>query len=553
MIVNICYWITLSMMILPISIFLRNKFSYKSSTPLLFAAFFGTAAALLYVMIAAFWFPLSTKVAWMWLILNLILAIFHGKKWLKEVGFNVHLKALTPYSLSVLIGMIAIVWASTSAPILTDEGTYFEPTIRWLREYGWVKGLGNLHFFLATASPWHALEALFQSVWGATTVHVLNSWWLLISFIQLFQLASIEKNKSFGYLLWIPVVMLPYWLLTASSASTDVAGWLWVFWGMYGILIQSNEEEFPAWVAVLFGLMAFIIKPTFLPALLFFSSWFIIKNHPNRFRVVLISSLFLGVWMLKNVRLTGYYLFPNTILNTYFKHTIPQHIISYYFDPYFRFGNGLTMQQYHTLATSELIVKWFNPCRFESVVAFVTIIIWSAFGMGCWFQSTMKNRTHKWIWAASGLYLLIIACTSPQGRFYAMVPIVLGLGLFQPVIQRWKRIFPIATLIVVFFVLFQQNWGFTDGLHPAQTKKLRHQIDQFIWPQTNPTPTYSKQQCGRLQYYSPPNASYFWWIGNGPLPSVNQQEIQYFSQLGWHPEPIGNSPAEGYQTVYEKP
>ncbi|OYU85263.1 MAG: hypothetical protein CFE24_02890 [Flavobacterium sp. BFFFF2] len=540
-------------MILPIGIFFRDKFISNSTTPLLFAAFFGTAATLLYVMIVAFWLPLNTKVAWMWLIINLIIVLYNGKKWRNEKRFNIHFKALAPYSWSVLIGIFAIVWASTSAPILTDEGTYFEPTIRWLREYGWVKGLGNLHFFLATASPWHAFEALFQSVWQISTVHALNSWWLLISFVQLFQLAAVEKNKNFGYLLWIPIIMLPYWLIMASSASTDVAGWLWVFWGMYGILIQSNDKEFPSWVAVLFGLMAFNIKPTFMPALLVFTVYFLVKNHTHRFRLLFISTLFISVWMMKNVRLTGYYLFPNTILNTEFKYAIPQYIISYYFDPYFRFGNGLTVQQYHTLATSELLVKWFGQCRFESIVALITIVLWCAFGIGCRFKLNMKNQTYTWIWAASGLYLLIIACTSPQGRFYAIVPIVMGLGLFQPVIQRWKRIFPMVTLGVVLFVLFQTKWGFTDGIHPAQSKKLTYQIDQFIWPQTNPTPTYSKQQCGRLHYYSPPKGSYFWWVGNGPLPSVNQQEIQFFEQLGWHPEPIGSSPAEGYQTVYERP
>ena len=47
-------------------------------------------------------------------------------------------------------------------PFILDHFGYYVPTIKWLSEYGLVKGITNLDWVLGQMSPWHVFQAGFS-------------------------------------------------------------------------------------------------------------------------------------------------------------------------------------------------------------------------------------------------------------------------------------------------------------------------------------------------------------------------------------------------------
>jgi hypothetical protein len=51
---------------------------------------------------------------------------------------------------------------TASQPTLPDNESYYIQTIKWINEFGFVKGLGNLHLFFAQTSGWHVLQSAYN-------------------------------------------------------------------------------------------------------------------------------------------------------------------------------------------------------------------------------------------------------------------------------------------------------------------------------------------------------------------------------------------------------
>jgi len=57
----------------------------------------------------------------------------------------------------IILITVLILAKCASAPYILDNESYYIQTIKWLNEYGLVKGLGNLHLYLGQTSGWHIL------------------------------------------------------------------------------------------------------------------------------------------------------------------------------------------------------------------------------------------------------------------------------------------------------------------------------------------------------------------------------------------------------------
>jgi hypothetical protein len=63
---------------------------------------------------------------------------------------------------------------------LIDNETYYIQTIKWLNEFGFVKGLANLHPFFAQTSGWHILQSAFSFSYLPFSNNDLNGFCLLL-------------------------------------------------------------------------------------------------------------------------------------------------------------------------------------------------------------------------------------------------------------------------------------------------------------------------------------------------------------------------------------
>lgn len=82
-------------------------------------------------------------------------------------------------------------------PVGFDTENYHIPDIRWLEEYGAVKGVGNLAPWFAYNSAFHCLQALFSFVWvGGMSLHSMNGFvWLFTAMYAVSTCAAFSERR----------------------------------------------------------------------------------------------------------------------------------------------------------------------------------------------------------------------------------------------------------------------------------------------------------------------------------------------------------------------
>ena len=76
--------------------------------------------------------------------------------------YSTFYKFSTYTKLVMLLLLIIALKTSSDLPFLIDNESYYIQSIKWINEYGLVKGLANLHLFLGQMSPFHILQAGFN-------------------------------------------------------------------------------------------------------------------------------------------------------------------------------------------------------------------------------------------------------------------------------------------------------------------------------------------------------------------------------------------------------
>ena len=79
-----------------------------------------------------------------------------------------------------------------------DSDLYHAQSIRWIEEYGIVKGLGNIHVRFAYNSSFFALSALYSMhyIFGQS-LHCVNGFIALLLCVEIFRIRKAWKRKNF--------------------------------------------------------------------------------------------------------------------------------------------------------------------------------------------------------------------------------------------------------------------------------------------------------------------------------------------------------------------
>ena len=137
------------------------------------------------------------------LVLNLTL-FFKFKKEILAVynSFKTEIYQLE-LPLKIYLGLITffIISQCASIPYVNDNESYYIQTIKWLNEYGFVKGLINIHFFLGQTSGWHITQSVFNFSFLYHNFNDLSGFCLLLGNIFSIQkLGTYFNNKNINYL-----------------------------------------------------------------------------------------------------------------------------------------------------------------------------------------------------------------------------------------------------------------------------------------------------------------------------------------------------------------
>ncbi len=351
------------------------------------------------------------------IILGLALfAVYYTRQhFMEDVKFHLAELKKTPLLLVFLFltFLFIIGYLSHLASSLHDDGLYYSTSIKWLQEYGTVKGLCLINPRIGFNSAWLILQANF----GFHFLHAglfndLNGLLYLYFFIYFLQAVNrLHKgDRSVSNLLqalfFLPLLILhtaatsDFWVYNSnmiSAPSADLTTCLLVSL-IFLLFLKSGEEtsdriSLNELLVVFYSFSLLPIKLSAAPVLLF-PFFILIKfiriGEIRRGLIIVLSfSGLLIPWLIRNILLSGWLVFPFTGLDLFhFDWKAPYELARYYeySTSVYPKDEALILQQPHAVALKDWIYPWFNR---QAVIhrAFLLLAMASTFvfiGIGIW-------------------------------------------------------------------------------------------------------------------------------------------------------------------------
>lgn len=300
-------------------------------------------AGILGLTVYAQFFSLFYKVGLWALIGALALTVFSvclNRGWmfgcLKKINRN--------YMLVYIILFCLFSYGSSRGYIHYDTSLYHAQAIRWIEEYGVVKGLGNLHTRLAYNSAAFPLTALFSfSFIKGKSLHIVSGFLAYVLACKTIPFFEIFGKRKFKPADSVRLISIIYLLMIFDEMVSPASDYFCVLTVLYLVislleLIQNREEagDFLSAYANLcvYGVFVVTIKLSGVMVLLLalYPAYFFIRE--KRIKDI-VANIFKGLvvafpYFARNVIISGYLLYPSTAFDFFdFKWKLPKDIADY--------------------------------------------------------------------------------------------------------------------------------------------------------------------------------------------------------------------------------
>ncbi|MDR6404564.1 MULTISPECIES: LIC_10190 family membrane protein [Chryseobacterium] len=378
--------------------------------------------------ILAFFIPLNIYVEILTVLLGLIF-FFKNKLYREFYRFS-----KKEYSLISIISLIILLCGSFY-PYILDHFGYYVPTIKWLTEFGLIKGISNLDFTLGQMSIWHIFQAGFSNF--SDPFLRMNSILLIV-----YTLYIVEKKS------WIHICFIPVLLLFSQSPSPDLP--VIVFSLM--ILNEIIKENKQTSLLFIFSVFVFAIKPTmiWLPVLSFLYSIFIVKSS---FKYLLPGILIIFLFFVKNIYTFGYPVFPVSIgdiginwkPNPEVLKTSSQYAIQKTYDMQYSY------HQIKDFSGFDYIKNWLFLDGIKSKINIFFVLSLVIFIV---FSYIKKNKIISFICISLVIKSILVLLFSAQYRFFMDVFFVIFFVIFINYFNFKKSIALFSVLSIIFITFF---------------------------------------------------------------------------------------------------
>lgn len=275
-----------------------------------------------------------------------------------------------------------------------DSDLYHGQSIRWIEEYGVVKGLGNLHNRFAYNSSFFALSAFYSMYFFGLKLHAVNgfiAWILSVSCLSLF---CSRKEKRLFLSDFARITAIYYLTLIVDeivSPASDFAVMCTIFYLVIALLDLFEKEKGNITSEVPYALIclgcAFAVTLKLTTGLLLIITAIplcvLIKNH-NWKRIgsyVLCGFLLVLPWLVRNVLISGYLIYPMTSLDVFpVDWKMPADIVNFDSDEIKVFGRALYDVSKIDVPVWEWFPNWFRTTlstteRGIIILDFVSLVI----------------------------------------------------------------------------------------------------------------------------------------------------------------------------------
>ncbi|TRW25815.1 hypothetical protein FMM05_06220 [Flavobacterium zepuense] len=493
------------------------------------------------------------------LLLNLLI-IIKFKSEVSEVynNFFNDIKQLSANLKIILAAIAVLIIAQCSAiPYGIDNETYYIQTIKWLNEYGLVKGLGNLHPYFSQTSGWHIAQSAFSFSFLYPNFNDLSGFCLLLG--NLFAILKVNeyfKNDNQNYLIIGLLSLANVFLFQFISApSSDIPVYVISFIIFFYFLDRYktiDNETFK--LLTLLVIFCLYIKLTSI-VLLAIPLLLLLKNHRLLFtgllRLTAISIIVLVLFLVKNFIISGHPLFP-VISNSIYHadYSIPIQLSQVYYEQTKTYSFFVTPLEYGNMPIYKLFLRWLMLPKIDGLFnkLAVLLIVVSPIVIRKFY-----NKKALWVlYFVMCLQLVVLFFTSPQYRFFVNFILLFSILPLAILIKNNKNVI----ITILYFSIFITAFAVLVpiDLNQFSGKKFtlarsNFKLENIVFPHDISQFDFEFEQIreGNLLYYSPIGNKYFYVTGNGPLPCINQKLIETGKKkYGIVPQLRGNNPGDGF-------
>ena len=361
--------------------------------------------------------------------------------------------------LAVLIILFA--YGSSRGYIHYDTSLYHAQSIRWVEEYGLVRGLGNLQSRFAYNSAAFPLSALFSFKWlTGTSLHTVPGFMaLLLTLESVKPVFYKEVRKDFMANL-IRVAALCYVLSIFTEMISPASDYFTVVTIFYVLIKWFSLEEMAEQKArplayamlcfVLFWAITMKLSAGALLLLIMKPLYLLLgkKNRQKYWKRELSTYLLMGFiivlpYLIRNYYLSGWLIYPLPSINLFqVPWKVPESMAVYDYQEISTFARGISVGQY-----GESLLTWL-PGWFAGQTSFykvfllaaaVSIFMWAV--MTCKMLYTDFQKNEGWCFSTGILIvaLLFWFVTSPSIRFGVAFVLCVPMLVFGKLYQRRYR------------------------------------------------------------------------------------------------------------------
>ncbi|AXB57174.1 LIC_10190 family membrane protein [Flavobacterium fluviale] len=446
-----------------------------------------------------------------------------------------------PKRLKIVLGIVSvlIILQCASIPFAIDNESYYIQTIKWLNEYGFVKGLANLHLFYGQMSGWHITQSVFNFSFLYKNFNDLSGFCLLLGNVfAILKLNEYSKNDNKNYLL---VGLLPlfniFFFQFVSAPSPDIPVYIFSF-----ILFFYFLENFKQITSQTFGLLLILvlfllyIKNTTLTFAVFplILLVFNFKSLSGKLlKPILLSTLIIVLFFIKNLIICGSPLFPSKIFTAIATdYAIPSRIQTFYYDNLKYYGYFITAEKYNSMSVWDLFIKWITLPKLNGLFNKLSVFLILVLPI---FIYKFKNEKALWLlYVNMILQIFLLLITSPQYRFFIHFVLFFSVFCLVCLIQNKKllnAVLVLSQIPIAIILFFPFNISKLSN-HKSLMEISTFSINNIVFPYQNSKSNTSFEtiQLGNLKYNSPQKNAFLWAGGNGDLPCVNKKQIDTFEK-----------------------
>lgn len=444
-----------------------------------------------------------------------------------------------PLKITFITLTTLIVAQCATKPYIIDNESYYIQSIKWINEYGFVKGLANLHFFFGQTSGWHISQSIFSYSFLYKNFNDLSGFCLLLGILFSLQKLNnyFQTQSKIDLIFGLFPLANVFFFQFISAPSPDIAVYVLTFIVFY-LFVENYKEcsisNFNT-IALLILYILFIktisVVLIIIPIVLLSINFKILKS--NLIPITLFSLIVLILFLVKNIILTGYPLFPSILFgNNSLNYEVPKKLMDFYFTKSMLYEFFLTTEELNSLTNFQIFLKWITMSRIDGIINLISILILFISPL---FIYKFLNKKSIWILYFTVIFqMIILFLSSPQFRFFIHLILFLSFiilaSLFykKNIILLFNYLSILLLIIILFFPISYKSLTQNNLI----SKNSNFSINNLVFPHDNSKVknTYKKIVKGNLHYNSPINNDFFWGNGNGDLPCVNQQQLDYFEK-----------------------